>query len=281
MMIVTKRLLLIVIMVATFGIGLVNGQTGETDRNTINTINRLETQTERFRKSVIAAFDGSEPDRQPLEDDFIARIGVFGVAADRLRDQSEYNEVIISDVEDILRQGLYLELMSAHLVSPSAMREWAQMIDTLDNLAQMHDIVWVWDINKNPNWRNVSERRVFDRLKNRIDEFRVSFDAALAAGCSDDREFKDNANVPVKTFEETVHQLEDRVNRSGELSAEELESLLGTATAIDKFMRTHNCSTQARRDWARIRANLDELALLHSVIWRWRVKPVIPGSFRR
>lgn len=270
------------IIIAAFGVGLIaEGQTGETNRHTVNMVKRLEKQTERFRKSVIAAFDGSELDRQPLEDDFIARIGVFRVAADRLRDRGENDEVIISDVEDILRQGLYLEMMmKAHRVLPSAMRDWAQMRDTLDDLAQTHDIVCVWDVNENPIWRNVSERRVFDRLKNRVDEFRVSFDEVLVLCRLDDGGFKDNTNVPVKTFEETIFPLEDRVNRGGELSAEELESLLGTAIAIDEFMRTHNCSTRARRDWARIRANLDELALLHNVIWRWRGQSVTLGSFR-
>lgn len=282
MITVTKQILVVVIMTAAFGTGLlVEGQTGEINRHTTNMVKRLETQTDRLKKSLITAFDRSRLNESPLKDDFTARLAVFGVVADRLGERAESNEMIVSDVENVLKQGLYLEtMMKAHGTSPRATQDWAETRSTLDDLAQMHNIVWIWEVNKNPNWRKVSERRVFDRLKISAGEFRASFNAALDASQPDETELKNNANDSIKIFEETIDQLKNRVNRGENLSLSDIETLIGEAITVDKFVRMHKFSTDAHHDWARIKANLDELALKYNVIWRWTVPPVIPVGSR-
>ncbi len=278
-----QKLMGVVLMLALFGVGFVlEAQTKRGDWRTMNTIKRLETQTDRFRRSLDAALDMSKLDGTDLEDDFMARVDALEIAADRLRDRAEDNEIIVSDVENVLSRGLTIEMqMRAHRTSPRAMRDWMAVRNTLDRLASAHRVAWVWTVNQNPYWRTASQRRVFDRLENRSDEFRMSFDDALDASRLDGTELEDNAVELVKSFEESVDRLEDRVSRGERLSASDVELLLGSAITIDNFMKKHALSPRAERDWAQVKANLEELAMINNVIWRWTVEPIVPFGVRQ
>jgi hypothetical protein len=42
------------------------------------------------------------------------------------------------------------------------------------------------------------------------------------------------------------------------------------AARIDEFMDRNRAARRAADEWARLRANLDELSQAYSVDWRWR-----------
>lgn len=268
---------------AVFGTAqTVGGQTGKTSSYTTDTLERLEAQTDQFKKSLVAAFEWSPLKGTPVENNFAARLAIFEIVVDGLRQRrAGDNEIIASAVESVLRQGFYLEIMmSLHATSPEAKRDWTQIKNTLDGLAQTHNIAWEWQPDKNPGWRNVSLPGVFDRLEKRAGEFRDRLDEALDASPLDETRAENAANDLVKTFEERVDRFGRRVNRGGELAPADAAKLLVKAIMIDKFMRDHEFPSEVRRSWSRIKANLDELALKNNIIWRWTVQPAIPTGFR-
>jgi osmotically-inducible protein OsmY len=51
---------------------------------------------------------------------------------------------------------------------------------------------------------------------------------------------------------------------------------LNNAAAIDDFVYQHSLSTRARSDWARVKANLDDLAFLNEIAWDWSTRQTSP-----
>lgn len=274
---ITTKFLLTILTIVLFGVGFVRAQ----DRQTINTIDRLERQTDRFLRSVDAALDNSRLDGAGLENDFTARVEALENAADRLREGAQDDEATVRDVKNLLSRAMNIEIMMRQYdTSPVAREDWRIVKDTLDSLARMHDMEWAWTMSENPYWRIVSERTIFERLENRSDEFRHSFNDALDLSRFNGTELEDNVLDLVKAFEASTDRLEDRVRKGERLLPSDVELILSNARTIDSFMRRHELSQIALSDWARVKINLDELAMLNNVIWRWLVEPVVLRNAR-
>jgi hypothetical protein len=238
---------------------------------TIETTKRLERQIDKFRRSLGSFFAADRSNAIAVEEDFMALSDSLEIASKRLRERAADGEVIKPDVEDVLSRGLRIEMMiAAHTIAPAARRDWARLKATLDRLANLHKVVWVWTVNQNPYWRSLSPRRVIDRLESRADEFRLSFENALEAGPLKGAGSEKNGLEMVKSFDRSTNRLEERLNAGEQITEREVESILRLAQTIDAFMRRHEFSPRSRRDWAQVRTVLDELALLNNVIWRWR-----------
>ena len=125
------------------------------------------------------------------------------------------------------------------------------------------------------------DRRAHDlveRLEQRADEFRESFDEALDAGRRDGTRYEDYANSVVAAFEQALDRLEGQANRSDGLKESDLRVVLTKALAIEDFMRENRMTPQARRDWASIKAGLDELAYMNGVAWVWTARPAMTAA---
>lgn len=83
-------------------------------------------------------------------------------------------------------------------------------------------------------------------------------------------------NNVVAQFERSVDRLEKQANGSNELNPTDIRMALNNAAAIDGFLRRQRLSDRVRRDWNRVKANLDDLAFLNQVAWDWAVRPSAP-----
>jgi hyperosmotically inducible protein len=80
-------------------------------------------------------------------------------------------------------------------------------------------------------------------------------------------------NNVMRRFERSVDRLEEDAKNSRELNANDLRMALNNAVTIDDFLKRHPLPARTRRDWARVKANLDDLAFLNRVAWDWSVRP--------
>lgn len=263
-------LLIVVISLAGVQATAAYGQQLRTTAATKQLISSLETNTDRLTKTVDAALDRSRLDDSNLEDQFNALVDELELAADRLEDRMDDDFVIASDVREVLRRGLRLDMfMKSHRLTPAAQTNWSHVKSNLEQLARAYSIAWVWVPSTDTAMNRASTRQVIDRLEEAANDFRDSFETSLDRTRVDGTQYEDFMNNVVATFENTLDRLDNESDRSGNLDTTDVSTVLNNAKAIDDFLRKHNVSARAWRDWARVRANLDDLAFLNNVTWNW------------
>jgi hypothetical protein len=237
-----------------------------------NALERLETNTDRFSKSIDAALDRSRLNNTDLEDQANALVDELEFATDRLKDRAGDNIVNTFDVNEVLRRGMYLDMfMLRHDFSPAAERDWRMVRFDLDHLARVYGVTWTWlpgsiqNSALNKSWT----KQAIQRLEETTDQFRSSFDAGLDRSRIDGTAYEDFMNSVMAQFERSVNKLEDDANSSKQPNPTDITLALNNAAAIDDFLRRYTLPDRTRRDWARVKANLDDLAFINRVAWDW------------
>ncbi|HYJ46900.1 MAG TPA: hypothetical protein VEV81_09825, partial [Pyrinomonadaceae bacterium] len=115
---------------------------------------------------------------------------------------------------------------------------------------------------------NQQVRQLIRRIENRTDLFRSSIGAALNRSRIDGTNREDDINAFVSDFENATNQLRDRFNSRQSVAAD-VQNVLDRAALIDSFMRRNRVGTQAERDWASLRMDLNQLARTYGVAWNW------------
>src|SRR5687768_18443380 len=64
--------------------------------------------------------------------------------------------------------------------------------------------------------------------------------------------------------------LEEDANNSKQLDSADITLALTNEVEIDDFVRRYTLPDRTRRDWVRVKANLDDLAFNNRVAWDWR-----------
>ena len=264
--------LLLVIAVAV-GLILTTGVVfGQNARQTERVLRQLETNTDRFSKSIDTALDRSRLNGSNLEDQVNALVDEFEYATDRLKERAEDNVTISLDVNEVLRRGMYLDtFMRTHNFAVTAERDWRLVRNNLDQLARVYGVTWTWtpEVIRNSPLSKASSKQVIRRLEEASDQFRTSFDAGMDKSRLDGSSYEDFMNKVVAEFDNSVDKLE---GQSGDLKPADVRAALNNAAAIDDFLKRQRLDPRTQRDWARVKANLDDLAFLNSVAWDWTMR---------
>ncbi len=140
-------------------------------RMMLNSATRLELWTDQFNDSLYVALDKSRADGSEFEDETLALVEGFEDATARFKERVEDNEVIASDVENLLSRALLVEAaMSKAPAVPMARTDWMQIKQLLNDIAKTNNVVWVWTLDANPYWKNpAAAERIVDRLEDRTD----------------------------------------------------------------------------------------------------------------
>jgi osmotically-inducible protein OsmY len=248
------------------------GQQLRTTTQMRNVIARLETNTDRFSRTIDAALDSSRFNNTELEDQVNALVDEMEFATDRLKGRTGDNTANRMDVNEVLRRGMYLDMfMQRNNLSPAAQRDWRLVRNDLDRLAHVYGVTWTWVPNTIRNSAlNVSwTMQVIHRLEQTTDQFRSSFDAALDRSRLDGSSYEDFMNNVVAQFERSIDRLKEDADKSKQLNPTDIRLALNNASAIDEFVRRQTLPLRTRRDWARVKANLDDLAFVNQVAWNW------------
>lgn len=263
-----------VVMVLAYA-SRVDGQRFRTTTQMKNALERLETNTDRFSRSIDAALDRSRLNNSDLEDQVNALVDELEFATDRLKDRADDNTVNTYDVNEVLRRGMYLDMfMQRHSFSSVAERDWRMVRSDLDRLARAYSVTWTWvpQTIQNSALNKTWTRQVIQRLEETTDQFRSSFDTGLDRSRIDGSSYEDFMNSVMAQFERSVDKLEHDANDSKELNPTDIKLVLNNAAAIDDFLRTYTLPNRTRRDWARVKANLGDLAFLNRVAWDWSLR---------
>lgn len=110
--------------------------------------------------------------------------------------------------------------------------------------------------------QNSQVRREFEDLLNRIadkaDRFRRSFDRALDNSKLEGRDREDKLNETVGEFRSQTRRVRDRF-KDGERVRDDIKQMLSDANRIDTIVRRIRLDRDAQNDWLSLRSDLDRL----------------------
>lgn len=110
--------------------------------------------------------------------------------------------------------------------------------------------------------QNSQVRREFqdllDRIADKADRFRRSFDRALDNSNLEGRDREDKLNETVSEFRSQTRRVRDRF-KDGERVRDDIKQMLSDANRIDTIVRRIRLDREAQNDWLSLRSDLDRL----------------------
>ena len=255
------------------------------DKDVEKIIKRIENQSDKFRSSLDSALDKSRFNGSSREDDINAFVKAFYEETKRLRNHFDAHKSTAPDVESVLQRAARIDgFMRRYPLSSRAQDEWSTLRTYLDELAQAYNVGWQWSdyreagdypaagtVVSNVPYR-VSDRdvdRILKRIEQQSDRFRSSLDSALDKSRFDGSRQEDNINAFVKDFYTETKRLRDHFEEHKSTGGD-VQSVLERAAVIDEFLRRNRLKRNVLNEWSKLRANLDELANVYGLSWRWR-----------
>ena len=105
-------------------------------------------------------------------------------------------------------------------------------------------------------------------VEKQADTFRQSLRAALNKSHFNGSRREDDINAFVKDFDRETRRLHDHFDQHKSTGAD-IQSVLNGAAEIDGFMIRNRLTSRAHNDWNGLRSNLERLAEVYAVSWRW------------
>ena len=278
---VSLVLLLLGVFASTI-VGQVIGQPYRMDDKQVKKIiDRIEKQSDRFRGSLDAGLDKSRFNGSSREDDINAFVKDFYRETKHLHDQFDHHKSAAPDVESVLERATRIDgFMSRFPVTSRAQNDWVALKTNLDELAAAFNVNPRWAVYLNyPTATAVSDvpyrisdkevEQIIRRIEKQSDRFRSALDAALDKSRLDGTRREDDINAFVKDFYAETKTLHDHFDQHKSTGAD-VQSVLERGSRIDEFMRRARLKKKnVEREWSDLKMNLDELARIYSVTWRW------------
>jgi cytochrome c556 len=115
------------------------------DKSVKKVLDRLESDSERFRKSLDDSLDRSRLDDTRAEDEINEYVKEFEKAADRLEDRFNSKQTASSEAEEVLRRAALIDtFVRNHRMTDRAVRDWMSLRRSLDDLALAYTVTWSW-----------------------------------------------------------------------------------------------------------------------------------------
>ena len=272
-------LVLVLMAVCPEALGQVLGEPYRlNDKEVARIIRQVEKQSDSFRKSLHDALNRSRFDKTRREEDINDYVKEFSKQTSRLHDNFDHHKSTAPDVETVLDRAARIDVfMSRHPLTARAQRDWSALRANLDELAQAYNVTWRWgrDSASGPLDSDLPYRlsdkeveQIIHRIENESDKFRSSLDSALDKSRFNGSRREDDINAFVKEFYSETKRLHDHFDAHKSTGAD-VQSVLDRAARIDDFMRRYRLTSKAQNDWSTLRTNLEELARVYNVTWRW------------
>lgn len=260
------------------------------DKQVERILHSIEQQSDRFRSSLDSALDKSRFNGTNREDDINSFVKDFYKQTKNLRDRFNSHKSTSPDVQSVLDGAARIDgFMRRYPLTARAQEDWTALKANLDELASAYNVSWRWGeySNNYPATRpdypvgavvgdvpyRVSDKeveRILHRIEQQSDKFKSTLDSALDKSRFDGSRQEDDINRFVKEFYEQTKKLRDRFNDHKSTGAD-VQSVLDRASSIDSFMtRNRLRKNNVDKEWYQLKGNLDELARVYNVTWRWR-----------
>jgi hypothetical protein len=253
------------------------------DKEVDRILHRIENQANTFRHSLDAALDRSRLNGTNREDDINAFIKSFDKQTKQLRDRFDDHKSVAADVEAVLNSAASIDqFMRRQPLRARAQNDWSTLRASLDDLAAAYNVTWRWEgvavlapttviatpVGLPYRLSDKEVEQILHRIEDQSGKFRNSLDSALDRSRLNDTDREDDINAFVKEFDQEVRRLHDRFDEHKSVAAD-VQSVLDRAARIDGFMHRRGLTGKAQNEWSALRANLDQLAEVYSVNWRW------------
>jgi predicted glycoside hydrolase/deacetylase ChbG (UPF0249 family) len=115
------------------------------DKEVEDVIHRLESQSDKFRKSLDSALDKSRFDGTRREDDINAFVKDFYKETKTLHDHFDSHKSTTSDVQTVLDRAAQIDqFMRRNRLKKDAQKDWTVLRAYLDELASVYSVTWRW-----------------------------------------------------------------------------------------------------------------------------------------
>lgn len=116
-----------------------------TDKEVEDVIHHVESQSDKFRKSLDSALDKSRFDGTRREDDINAFVKDFYKETKTLHDHFDSHKSTTSDVQTVLDRAAQIDgFMRRNRLKKDAQKDWTVLRAYLDELAQIYNVTWRW-----------------------------------------------------------------------------------------------------------------------------------------
>lgn len=254
------------------------------DKEVERILQRIENQTNNFRRSLDASLDRSRLNGTNREDDINSFMKNFEEQTKRLRDRFDDHKSVAADVEVVLNGAASIDqFVYRQRLDERTQNDWSTLRASLDDLAQAYNVSWRWGgvavltpstvVTGTPvglayRLSDKEVERILHRIEDQSGKFRGTLDSALDRSRLNDTDREDDINAFIKDFDQHVKVLHDRFDDRKSVAAD-VQAVLDRAARIDGFMRRRGLGERAEREWSALRANLDQLAEAYQVTWRW------------
>ncbi len=116
------------------------------DQQLVQLLTRARKDADQFRQSLDHALNRSRIDGSREENDIRQSVADFAAATNSLSERFDRRQVVTTDVEDVLRQGVSIDsFMQRHQLAAPAENDWLTVRRDLDELARAYNVAWNWN----------------------------------------------------------------------------------------------------------------------------------------
>jgi len=282
-------LLAILVTAGMANTGVAQGQYGNNDTSVRDLISRIQTRTTTFSntaQNALSRSNVSDSSREELNN----LIADFESSVNQLNRRSYTRQATQTEVRATLeRAALINNFLLNNRLGFGAQRDWDLVRGDLDQLAQVYNLNWQWNIGSvggstgGPGYGDYNQsdtqiRQLVQRVDSRTATFSRNFRQDLNRGTVRDRYGLDEARRQLSEFESATAQLRTTVN-SRQSDSSDVRNVLERAAFLNSYVRDHQLSSQTKNTWDLLRQDLDSLASAFNIASNWSTTPV-PGSGR-
>jgi len=251
-------------------VGVSNGQVKQTisDQQLTDLLGRIDTSTDIFAKSANKALDKSGFDASKREDDLNSHVKRLQAATEALKiDHSLPNSR--ENFITVIHHGVAIENFLKRNPLDGVQEDWASLRANLGELASGLNITWEQGHAIGAKVGEADIKNLLQHLEDMADAYKLSLDAALDKSALNKTKAEDEINGINADFRKATRHLED--NRKNDNATQSAKDVLTKGKRINDFLEKHKekLTPEVASSWVAVRSDLDRLAKLYSVEWRW------------
>lgn len=268
-------ILLALIYVAATTSVMAQRQYRDSDTNMRTLIQRIETRSDTFSRTLENALDGSRLNNTDREDEINRLVRDFEYAADQLKTRFESRQSTSTDARAVLdKAALINSFLMNNRLETRVDQDWRLLQSDLDLLARAYYINdWRWNtgaINTGTavgyQLSDAELRQLARRINNRTLRFSRSLRMALNRSSIDGTSEEDEASRNLIALESATNQLAIRIN-TRRFTQSDVRNVLERATPLNSLMVNHEFNAGAKQDWTMLKQDLDQLSSASNIAW--------------
>jgi len=264
------RTILLIIAAMVLAVGVSNGQIKQniSDQQLTDLLGRIDTSTDVFAKSANKALDKSGFDASKREDDLNSHVKRLQAATESLKNDHTLPAARENFIT-VIHHGVAIENFLRRNPLDGVQQDWATLRADLGELASGLNITWEQGHAIGAKVGEADVKNLCQHIEDMADAYKLTLDAALDKSALNGTKAEDEINGVNADFRKATRHLED--NRKSDNAAQYAKDVLVKGKRINDFLEKHKekLTPEVASSWVAVRTDLDRLARLYSVEWRW------------